>query len=447
MLEKISRHLYIIFLILSCVVVGVHGWYTRIMNDDIYSSDESVFAIGVQSFRSMLFSEEQDVEGELIDVAALGGEAMSEDEFDEFDEAEFDADYEDEYEADELADEDDLAFEENEEAEEIKGDLDSLMQLARERMGENGDSDTDADEGAEETEDAEASADEMLDEPDEAVETPQEKTKKKWSTVDESYFSDALFIGDSRQQGFGMYCELPGITCYAQKSFQASMVSTKPLVETPLGKITLVDALAIEQHKYGKVYIMYGLNDMGSTTVESMDDYFYNLIDYVKLTQPTATIYLESIIHVSAQEEASKPIFSNDKIDERNTHLKKIAKKEGITFINLNNIFTDENNCLFSDAASDGVHLKAEYIIQWRDYLMSHAVFPERDENYEEPGYIDLTPSQALFKKQLDCYFENYDKYISQGMDATAAQLKAKQDALAVQTLDEEVTDDGVVEG
>lgn len=447
MIEKISRHLYMIFLLLSCLAVGIYGWYCKTVDSELYSKEESAFAIGVQNFKAMLLGEEQATEGGLIDVAALGGESMREDDTEEFDEAEFDADYEEEYEDSDFSS--DLLDEEeaDEEDEVVKGDLESLMALARERLEEEDMPGLGDDAEEESLDDTEGEPEAVQDIPAEA-ETPAdeeqpEQTKKKWSTVDESYFSDALFIGDSRQQGFGLYSDIPGITCYAQKSFQASMVSTKPLVETPLGKLTLVDALAIEQHKYGKVYIMYGLNDMGSTTMESMDNYFYNLIDYVKLTQPRATIYLESIIHVSAEEQAAKPIFSNDKIDERNTHLKKIAKKEGITYINLNSIFTDENNCLFAEAASDGVHLKAEYIKQWKEYLMTHVVYPEMPA--EEPGYIELTPAQALFKKQLDCYYQNYDTYTSQGMDATAAQLKAKQDAAAIQTLDEVTVDEGVV--
>ena len=196
----------------------------------------------------------------------------------------------------------------------------------------------------------------------------------EFTQVDLDYFNDALFIGDSRQKGFGLYSQLPMANVYAGVGLPIYYVATKPVVDTPLGKMTIADALMATSGYFKKVYIMFGINEMGYGKDETIDAYFYNLIDYIKYTQPDAVIYLESIISVTKSKAASSPRFSLENIANRNEHLKQIAENEHIYYLDLNEILTDEEGYLFEDASSDGVHLKTKYILQWRDYLASHAI-------------------------------------------------------------------------
>ncbi len=116
------------------------------------------------------------------------------------------------------------------------------------------------------------------------------------------------------------------------------------------------------------------------------------------------------MLHVTASTASKRPVLSNDKIDHQNELLKEVAKNEKIVFLDLNEVMTDENGALFSDAASDGIHLKSAYILKWKNYLMSHAVSAadalDSLENDDMP-YIDLTPQQQLLKDQLDAYYGN----------------------------------------
>ena len=258
----------------------------------------------------------QDTEDDLIDIAALGGQTVTGD------------DGEDEYE-DEEEDED------IEEAVPVNEDAAALKEAFNEASGETKTDDTSLNEGGQE----------QKDESEESSSKKKKKKKREWTVVDESYFDDALFIGDSRQQGFGMYSGLKNITVYAEKSNQITLVSSKQLVQTPFGKLTVTDALALNQHRFKKVYIMFGINEMGSGD-KDFSPYYYNLIDYIKLMEPDATIYLEGIIHVTANTAAKRPALSNDKIDAKNEILKKVAKDEGIVYLDLNEVLTDENNAL-----------------------------------------------------------------------------------------------------
>ena len=82
-------------------------------------------------------------------------------------------------------------------------------------------------------------------------------------TVDADYFSDALFIGDSRTVGLSEYCaELDEqATFYGKTSLSIYEAKNKAFVKTSGGKVTL--AKALEGKDYKKVYIMVGINEIG----------------------------------------------------------------------------------------------------------------------------------------------------------------------------------------
>lgn len=195
--------------------------------------------------------------------------------------------------------------------------------------------------------------------------------------VDESYFDDALFIGDSRVVGFGLYSGLQNTAFYAHKGFQIYTFHTKQIVDTPLGKITVPEALALQQGMFKKVYIMFGLNEMGWGTDEQFAQYYYNVIDTVKGTQPDAVIYVQSIMHVTKEISDTSAVYSNDMIDARNEMIRQIAEDEHVYYLNLNEIFSNEENALPEEFSGDGIHLKAAYIELWKQYLMAHAIVNE----------------------------------------------------------------------
>lgn len=194
--------------------------------------------------------------------------------------------------------------------------------------------------------------------------------------VDDSYFDDAVFIGDSRSQGFCLFSQLPNVTCYSIKSLTLTKVATKAFIkeEGVEGKMTIPEALTLHAGEFKKVYLMFGLNEIGWGRNGEFENYYYNLIDFVKQTQPDAVIYVQSIIHVTNATAIARPALSNSNIDARNANLMQVAATEHVYYINLNEIFTDETGALMPGAASDGIHLNGNYILLWKEYLKSHAI-------------------------------------------------------------------------
>lgn len=190
--------------------------------------------------------------------------------------------------------------------------------------------------------------------------------------VDDSYFNDACFIGDSRTRGFGLYSGLK-TTVYAATGYQIYKVFDQKIVDTVFGKMTVPEALN-GGTKFGKVYLMFGLNEMGWGNDKMFADDYYKLIDMVKAEQPDAVIYVQSIIHVTDEKSQSSALYSNQAIDARNVLLQQIAENEHVYYLNLNEVFTDASGAMPAEYSLDGVHVVGSYMSIWKDYLESHAI-------------------------------------------------------------------------
>jgi hypothetical protein len=182
--------------------------------------------------------------------------------------------------------------------------------------------------------------------------------------VDESWFDDAVFIGDSHTEGLCDYAGLRNATFYYKRGLDVWSVLKKPFVS---GKLTIPQAL--EQHRFGKIYIMLGINEIGCGTTESFAEQYGKVISQLRTLQPDALIYIQSIFHTS-QKKSDTTVYNNDRINARNEAISHLADGEHVFYIDCNAVFDDENGALQSSYSGDGVHVKAPYYTMWRDYLL-----------------------------------------------------------------------------
>ena len=191
--------------------------------------------------------------------------------------------------------------------------------------------------------------------------------------VDESYFNDALFIGDSRLEGFGMHSGL-NATFYCATGLQLHKIETSKVVRTPNGRIPIFDA--IQPGIYKKIYIKVGLNELGWGTDELFLENYANLIARLRELEPDAIIYVHGLIHVTADKSMNDKTHTNEKIDQRNALLAQFAAAQGAYYLDLNEVVCGTDGALIPDMTSDGIHLKAKYMELWKNYLMAHAIVP-----------------------------------------------------------------------
>ena len=203
-------------------------------------------------------------------------------------------------------------------------------------------------------------------------EIPQEVV---YHTVDDSYFDDAVFIGDSRTVGMYEYGGLEetstfyastGLTVY--KMFDSAIVS----VPGQKKKITVEEALSEKQ--FAKIYLMIGINEMGTGTVESFMKAYGEAVQHLQELQPDAVIYLQAIMKVTMERSEQGDYITNEGIEARNAEIAKLADDRKIFFLDVNPLICDETGGMVASYTYDGVHLKAQYIPIWLDFLKEHAV-------------------------------------------------------------------------
>lgn len=205
-----------------------------------------------------------------------------------------------------------------------------------------------------------------IDYPDPLVDFPREFTE-----VDMSYFDDALFIGDSRMQGLGMYSKT-NATFYAATAFQLFQYVTFKVVPTANGKIPIFDAMQYD--KYTKIYIKVGLNELGCVSEEKFLDVYQSFIDRLRTMQPRAIIYIHAVLPVTASKSATDKTHCNEKITARNEYLKAFAQMNNCYYIDASAPFVDENGALREELTADGIHMAGRYMQDWVEYLRKHAV-------------------------------------------------------------------------
>ena len=190
--------------------------------------------------------------------------------------------------------------------------------------------------------------------------------------VEDSYFDDTVFLGDSRTEGFHLYSGLEeGQYLYAVGATVES-VFTKATQETEGGKVPILDALA--ELECGKVYIMLGVNELGWPRSEVFQEQYGKVIDRVREDHPEAKVVIQSLLPVSAKQEAKGSYVNNRRIAEFNALLEDLAAEKDCPYLNVAEAVTGEDGCLRQELTTDGVHLNTAGCQAWLEYLKQHPV-------------------------------------------------------------------------
>lgn len=190
---------------------------------------------------------------------------------------------------------------------------------------------------------------------------------------DGSYFSDALFIGDSRTVGLYLYGRLrdDGATFFAKNgatvyTFLNGFETAKP--DPRMGDRTLSEVLA--GRKFGKIYILFGINELGGSAPSAVRGGFERFVSLLKAAQPNAKIIIQSNMHVTKAYEEKYPARGKDRVNELNLLLAGLANGKDVFYLGFETLFDDEEGYLREDYARDGLHMLAgEPYNVWRGYI------------------------------------------------------------------------------
>ena len=181
-------------------------------------------------------------------------------------------------------------------------------------------------------------------------------------------FEDAAFIGDSRTVGLQMNTNIPKASFYASIGMNISTATTDNLITLENGnKGTVLQG--IKEKQYKRIYIMFGINELGWPYPDVFQEKYEGLINEIKKLQPDATVYVQSILPVSDKALSTNSVFTNENVNEFNQLIQSAATNTGATYLDVASVFKDENGKLPAEATTDGIHLLHDYCQIWLEYL------------------------------------------------------------------------------
>ena len=146
---------------------------------------------------------------------------------------------------------------------------------------------------------------------------PEEKTDQPaWfvpesQAVDAGWYDDAVFLGDSRLDGFRLYAGPSGATYFTEAGAKALSIQEKNTERLADGsKVPMLKAL--EGKTFSKVYLNLGMNNLGDYDLQKeFVEAYADDIDRIRAIQPDCDIYLMTLFPVTAEQEAKGSYVNN----------------------------------------------------------------------------------------------------------------------------------------
>jgi hypothetical protein len=187
----------------------------------------------------------------------------------------------------------------------------------------------------------------------------------------EEFFSDTLFIGDSRTVGLSEYGNMPTATFFATTGMSVYSLFDTTVTVPSIGDVYLENLL--QGNTYGKIYLMLGINELGYD-FESTVEKYTEVVNRICQLQPNAVLYICANLHVSHERSRSDDIFNNTNIDRFNQRISELANQKTIFYIDVNPIFDDENGALGTEYTADDTHVLGKYYVTWGEWLYENTV-------------------------------------------------------------------------
>lgn len=198
-------------------------------------------------------------------------------------------------------------------------------------------------------------------------------TDYRFTTVDTSYFDDAVFIGNSRLQGFILYSKVPDLCAYTSVGMTVKSYFNKAVFNINGVEMTAAEALEATPG-FKKVYIKLGINELGWVSTEQFIEAYGKILEHIYSCNPDAIIFINSVLPISEAAIEKDPTLSQEKITEYNEAIKDMAASYGACYLDVASIFTGEDGYMPYEYSFDGVHLNVDSVQRWLTYLLEHGI-------------------------------------------------------------------------
>ncbi len=187
----------------------------------------------------------------------------------------------------------------------------------------------------------------------------------------------AVFIGDSRMEGFRNLSGIANGSFVSAVGMQLENFYTDAQIPTSKGNMLVMDAL--KNINFSKIYVMLGTNELGAYDLDAVRESYRKVLADIKTRSSSAdpTVYVYSVIYVEEALVTTGDYVNNTNVDAVNTKIMQMCQEEGYHYINLNEVFSDGHGSLIPGASQDGIHLEQSFCQKWLDYTKTHYVSDE----------------------------------------------------------------------
>ena len=198
--------------------------------------------------------------------------------------------------------------------------------------------------------------------------------------TDDSFFDNAVFLGNSQTEGLelfgglnhGTYYWTEGMTVFRTDDEKYNFVSLDG------ENFTAIDAL--RRQSFDAVYIMLGINELGYP-VKSYVSGLSSLVDKVVEAQPEAVVYLQLMPPLNdamCRANGLAGYINNDNLRSFNEVIRRVAEEKKVALLNVAEVYTGEDGQLPAELSRDGCHFAYGEYSRWANYLRSHIIDRER---------------------------------------------------------------------
>lgn len=189
--------------------------------------------------------------------------------------------------------------------------------------------------------------------------------------VEDSYFDDAVFVGDSLTQGLQLY-DILDCEVLANRGINLDTVYNEDKIRVAEGYTGVFAEL--ERIQPAKIYVLLGMNDIAWRDETNFRNLYGKLIDTIQEQHPDAILYIQSIFPVTDWYAKEDNGIDNEKVVTYNQMLMELVEEKGCYYLDVHSALIDENGALPEEASPDGIHLNAPYYKDWFGYLKTHVV-------------------------------------------------------------------------
>lgn len=191
--------------------------------------------------------------------------------------------------------------------------------------------------------------------------------------IEDTYFADTLFGGDSRMGSLFLFSDLP------DRGAEIHYVTSLSLwriydMELETADSTLYDVLMDTGH--GNIYLLIGINEIRSDNFSTWTEEYRTIVQEIRSRHPDVNIYLILAYHPLEISGLSDEQLS-DHLKMENDGLIDIAGSEHVYYLNPDDVLAGDDGKVREDIVWDGLHLNEEGSQMFADYIATHVARKE----------------------------------------------------------------------